>query len=89
MERVPPKLPNTSSRLIAMAASLIGDLEAVCKEIGCSQPDFEAYCESEKELPWLERERLVEIIIREQKRLIAKNRELIAQINARQLKSVD
>jgi hypothetical protein len=68
MDWVTEKLPNTSSRLIAMAVSLVGD------------PD----CSGGKEPTWPELDRLVTRIIREQGKMMTKNRELFAQIRAKQ-----
>jgi hypothetical protein len=83
MDRVPAKLPNTSSRLIAMAASLIGDAESVRKEMGCSLADFAEYCTGRKEPSWPEFDRLIELVVREQSRLIARNRAFLAKTRAR------
>ena len=77
MDRAPPKLPNTSSRLIAMAVSLVGEAEAVRKVMRCSHDDFRDYCASEKELPWPELDRLVGLIISEQGKMIARNRQFL------------
>jgi hypothetical protein len=70
---------STASRLIVMAASLVGDAEIVRKEMACSPEDFRAYIESRKELPWPELDRLIGLIIREQGSIIAANRELAAK----------
>lgn len=77
MDRAPPKLPNTSSRLIAMAVSLVGEVEEVRKAMCCSHDDFRDYCASEKEPPWPELDRLIGLIISEQGKMIAKNREFL------------
>jgi hypothetical protein len=82
MDRVPPKLPNTASRLIAMAVSLVGDAQAVALEMHSSGADFSDYAAGKKEPPREEFDRLVFLIVREQGKLIAKNRRLIAQIRA-------
>jgi hypothetical protein len=79
LDRVPPKLPNTTSRLIAMAVSLVGEAQSVVLEMRCSQVDFGEYCAGGKEPPPIEFERLIVLIIREQSKMIAKNRELIAK----------
>jgi hypothetical protein len=65
MDRVPGRLPNTSSRLIAMAVSLVGEAQSVMLEMKCSREDFLDYCAARKEPP-----------AEELDRLIAKNREL-------------
>lgn len=80
MDRVPPKLPNTASRLMTMAVSLVGGAQTVALEMKCSNSDFRAYLAGEKEPPMDEFNRLVELVVREQGRLIARNRELIAQV---------
>jgi hypothetical protein len=83
MDRAPDKLPNTSSRLIAMAVSLVGSALEVMAQMKSSEADFRAYCGGEKEPDGAEFSRLVSLIIREQGKLIAQNRELMAQIRAR------
>ena len=80
MERVPPKLPNTSSRLIAMAVSFVGEAQSVALEMKCSNVDFLEYCAGQKEPPLDELDRLIGLIVREQAKLIAQNRELLANI---------
>ena len=80
MERVPPKLPNTSSRLIAMAVSFVGEAQSVALEMKCSNLDFMEYCAGQKEPPLDELDRLIGLIIREQAKLIAQNRELLAKL---------
>ena len=72
MDRLPPKLPNTCSRLIAMAVSVVGEAQSVMLEMRCSQMDFREYCFGVKE-PSSE----------EFDQLIAQNRELIEQIRAK------
>jgi hypothetical protein len=79
LERVPPKPPNTSSRLIAMAVSFVGEAQSVALEMKCSNVDFLEYCAGEKEPPLDELDRLIGLILREQARLIAQNRELLAK----------
>ena len=83
MERAPPELPNTSSRLIAMAVSMLGSAQAVNAEMRCSAQDFDDYRIGKKEPSWPELDRLVTLIVREQNKLIARNRELLARIRAR------
>ena len=83
MDRVPPRLPNTASRLIAMAVSLLGNTEAVRLEMGCTPEEFRAYGEAETEPPWHQVDRLVQLIVREQGKVIARNRKLTEEIRAR------
>ena len=80
MEHVPPKLPNTSSRLIAMAVSFVGEAQSVALEMKCSNLDFLEYCAGQKEPPLDELDRLIGLIVREQTKLIAQNRELLAKM---------
>ena len=63
---MPPKLPNTSSRLIALAVSLVGSAQAVSTEMRCSDEAFLDYCAGKKEPSWPELDRLVGLIVREQ-----------------------
>ena len=88
MDRVPRKLPNNSSRLIAMAASLVGEAELVRQEMECSQADFRAYCTGRREPPIAELDRLIQLIVREQGKEVARNRELLSQARARDGKAV-
>ena len=48
----------------------------------CSNPDFLEYCAGRKEPPPEELDRLIALIVREQGRLISKNRQLLADIRA-------
>jgi hypothetical protein len=87
-ERALEKLPNTASRLIALAVSLIGGATEVMKAMGCSAQDFQAYCSGQKEPTWPEIDRLTALIVREQERVIAQNREAMAKARGdRPLKS--
>ena len=71
---------NTASRLIAMAASLLGSTDEVQVVLRCSQSDFQMYRDGVKEPSWPELDRLVAVIVREQGTMIARNRELRAAI---------
>jgi hypothetical protein len=71
LERVPPHLPNTCSRLIAMAVSFVGEAQSVALEMQCSNADFLEYCSGQKEPTATELERLIGLIIREQAKLKA------------------
>ena len=83
MDRLPGKLPNTTSRLIAMAVSLVGDGEAVRLAMQSSAQDFGDYRAGRKEPPFSELDRLIILIIREQGQMIARTRELLARNRAR------
>jgi hypothetical protein len=82
VDRAPPNLPNTCSRLITMAVSLVGEAQSVALEMKCSNEDFLEYCAARKEPPPAEFDRLISLIVREQGRMIAKNRQLLAEIRA-------
>ena len=84
MDRVPPKLPNISSRLIAMAVALVGESQSVMLEMRCSHRDFLDYCAGRQEPTGEELHRLVELVVAEQRKLIEKNRELLAQVPDKQ-----
>jgi hypothetical protein len=86
VDRVPSELPNTASRLIATAASLVGLTHDVMVIMQCSEADFREYCDGRKELPFPELDRLITLIIREQGNIIAKNRELLAKQAERRAK---
>lgn len=83
MDRLAGKLPNTTSRLIAMAVSLVGDGETVRSAMQSSAEDFGDYRAGRKEPPFPELDRLVNLIIREQGQMIARTRELLARNRAR------
>lgn len=79
MEHIQYGKGSTASRLIAMAVSLLGEVERLRKELGCSQEDFRAYAESRKEMPWPHLDKLITVILREQGHILAANRELAAK----------
>jgi hypothetical protein len=83
LDRVPGRLPNTVSRLIQMAAALVGGSEKVMEHMKCSQADFLEYCDGRKEPTWTEFDRLIELIVREQHIMIAKNKALLAAYKAK------
>ena len=76
---IQPRPPTSASRLIAMAVSLVGEAQSVMLEMRCSHAEFREYCLGLKELPTAEYERLIELIGAEQRKLIDKNKELLAQ----------
>ena len=78
MDRTP--LSNTTSRLIAMAISLVGHAERVRSEMQCSSEDFRDYCVGHKELPWPELDRLIGLITRAQGEGIARQQEVLAKV---------
>jgi len=80
----PSKVPNTTSRLIAMAVSLVGEAQSVMLEMRCSHAEFREYCLSLREPTHEEFDRLLELIITEQRKMIDKYRELQAQVQEKQ-----
>ena len=84
MDRGPEKLPNTASRLIAMAASLVGGAEAVRRAMVCSPEDFQNYCSGLEEPPYAELDRLVTLIIVEQQKIIDRNHDFLAKMRGKQ-----
>jgi len=75
---IPPNLPNTSMRLIAMAVALVGSPQSVMLEMKCTNEEFGDYCAGRKPLTQTELDRLLQLITLEQSKLIAKTRELLA-----------
>jgi hypothetical protein len=82
VDRAPDKLPATTSRLIAMAVSLVGSPQEVMAHMKSSEADFVAYCAGEKEPSSGELDALIGLIVRQQGSLIAKNREVIQEREA-------
>ena len=74
MERAPEILPNTTSRLIAMALLLVSDEEVVRRSMGASAEDFTLYREGKKEPPWPAFDGLVELIVSRQRERMARTR---------------
>jgi hypothetical protein len=60
-----------------MAASLVGSAQEVRATMQCSEVDFLQYCSGSKEPTYAELDRLVTLIVREQGKVIAHNRELL------------
>ena len=83
LDRVPDRLPNTASRLIAMAMNLGASAEAVRGMLGCAEAEFLVYRSGAKEPTWRQLDRVVMFIVEEQSKLIQKNRELIAEIRGK------
>jgi hypothetical protein len=79
-DRAPSKPPSCASRLIAMAVTLVGEAQSVMLEMRCSRVDFREYCLGLREPTAEEFERLVNLVIVEQRKMLDKNRELLAQI---------
>jgi len=83
-DRAQPKLPNTTSRLIAVAVSFVGEAQSVMLEMKCSHADFREYCFGLKEPSAEELDRLVELIVVEQRKMIDQHRELLWQVRERE-----
>ncbi|HEV3007666.1 MAG TPA: hypothetical protein VGX52_01380 [Burkholderiales bacterium] len=77
---MPHKLPTSTSRLIGMAVTLVGEAQSVMLQMRCSHVDFREYCFGLKEPSAEEFDRLIELIVLEQRRMIDQNRELLAQV---------
>ena len=80
MDRAPHKLPNTASRLIAGAVSLVGSPEEVRAFMQTTAEDFLDYCACRKDPTWPELDRLITLIVREQGKIIAHNRRLLREM---------
>ena len=80
MDRAPDKLPNTTSRLIAAAVSLVGSSEEVRARIQVTEARFLEYCASVSEPSFAELDRLVSLIVCEQGKVIAQNRKLLQRM---------
>jgi hypothetical protein len=83
MGRRPDKLPNTSSRFIAKAVSLTGSVGEVRAAMQCSEKQFLQYRAGSEEPTWLELCLLVAFVVKQQRKLIARNQELLATQRAR------
>ncbi|HWM30134.1 MAG TPA: hypothetical protein VNO69_00305 [Methyloceanibacter sp.] len=66
-----------------MAVSLLGDTRKVMAYMQCLEADFLEYCAGKKEPPWPELDRLIALIIHEQGLIIAKNREILVKLHAK------
>jgi len=84
MDRAQDKAPNTDSRLIAMAVSLLGSAHEVRALMQSTEEDFQDYCAGVKEPSWPELDRLVALIVREQDKIAAENREFLRTIQEKQ-----
>ena len=80
LERVSDERPNTGARLIAMAVSLAGSVQEVKACMRSTEADFLDYCAGARELSLAELDRLITLIIREQGKIIAQNRDLLQRV---------
>ena len=79
---VPDNLQSIASSLMALAASLVHEPHKVWECMQCSAADYLDYC-AERKLPsQLELERLVELILQEQRAILASNRSFLARLKA-------
>lgn len=83
LDRAPASLERTVSRLIAMAGSLLRAPSKVREYMKCSETDFVDYRAGRKAPSQAEVERLVDLIVREQSNIIARNRDLLLEIRAK------
>lgn len=74
--------PDTTPQLIALAVSLVGDPSKVLDQMRCSEGDFFLYRSGRKEVPLPELDRLVSLIIEEQRANTTKHRESLKAIRA-------
>lgn len=79
---VPDNLENIASSLMALAESLVHEPHKVWECMECSVADYLDYCAERKIPTQLELERLVELILREQKAILASNRDFLARLRA-------
>jgi hypothetical protein len=63
-----------------MAVSLLGSPEAVREAMRASEADFTAYRAGAKEPPSNEFQRLVDLIVVEQAKVVRANREILAEL---------
>ena len=73
-----------AARLIAMAVSLAGSVQEVQACMRSTEADFLDYCAGAKEPGLDELDRLISLIIREQGKIIAQNRELLQRVREKQ-----
>ena len=83
MERAPQNLPNTSSRLVAMAVRLLGSRSALQARLRWSDEQLELYSSGRGEPSFDEFAGLVSLIVDEQRAVIEKNRVLLSEIGTR------
>jgi hypothetical protein len=68
-----------------MAVSFVGPAHVMtCMK--CSAEDFQKYRDGEKELTWPELDRLVKLVVEQQRIVIAHNRDLLARMRAKREK---
>jgi hypothetical protein len=79
---VPDNLESIASSLMALAESLVHEPHKVWECMECSVADYLDYCAERKIPTQLELERLVELILREQKAILASNRDFLARLRA-------
>jgi hypothetical protein len=75
---MPENAEGVASKLIGMAVSLVGKAH-VMAYMKCSDDDFRDYYDARKSPPQPDIERLIQLILREQNKIIAKYRELLAK----------
>jgi hypothetical protein len=79
---IPEDLESIASSLMALAESLVHEPHKVWEGMQCSVSDYLDYCAERKVPSQLELERLVELILREQKAILASNRDFLARLKA-------
>lgn len=74
---------NTTSRLISIAASLVGSPAEVMAAMQSSAEDFRLYSDGTREPTGPELERLISLIVREQQKQISANRAALARVSVK------
>ena len=86
LDGVSDSFDRITSSLMALAASLADEPRKVWESMGCSEAEYRDYCAGRKVPTQLELERLVELIIQEQGNIVSRNRDLLAQVRAKDAK---
>jgi hypothetical protein len=80
------RLADLSSRFIAMAISLTGSAGEVRAAMRCSEEQFLQYCDGAKAPTWQELCWLITLVVEEQRKVIARNRDLLAARRAKRFR---
>jgi hypothetical protein len=76
------KKTNTTTRLIDMTVTLLGDTAAASHALHCSELELESWRAGIMEPPWIVFERMVDILIEHQAKQIGEQREALRQLRA-------
>ena len=75
---VPNRKPTTAADLIEAATNLLQSREAVRAQLEADAFQFEQWADGSAEPPWSAFERLVFLVLTEQQKRVAQNRQLLA-----------